>query len=114
MRARLRRYHGENVDTAFTTWSAAWLDAGSRDWRIDDRLAHIRVPILILQGDNDPYGTPEQIAFAERETTCPVDALLLANCRHSPHLERPQQTLAAVAEFAHRVLTVHEGVAPAA
>ena len=47
-------------------------------------------------------------------TYCPVEALVLANCRHSPHLDQPDATLAAVAEFAHRVLTVHEGLAPAA
>jgi len=111
LRARLQRHHGDNVDTAFYMWNAAWLDAGSRNWRIDDRLVHIRVPILIVQGDDDPYGTPEQIAFARQETSCPVDALVLTGCRHSPHLERPQKTLAAVADFAHRVLTVHEGVA---
>ena len=114
LRARLTRYHGRNVDNAFYLWNAAWLDDASRNWRLDDRLAHIRVPILIVQGADDQYGTTAQIAFAEQETYCPVDALVLDDCRHSPHLDQPETTLAAVGDFAYRVLTVHEGFAPAA
>jgi pimeloyl-ACP methyl ester carboxylesterase len=114
LRERLARYHGDNVDNAFSTWNAAWLDPGSRNWRLDDRLAHIRVPILIVQGLDDQYGTTAQVALAEQETYCPVDTLVLENCRHSPHLDQPEATLSAVADFAYRVLTVHEGLAPAA
>ena len=114
LRARLERYHGGNVDTAFYTWNAAWLDPGSRGWRLDERLAHIRVPILIVQGADDQYGTTEQIAVAEQETYCPVEALVLQGCRHSPQIDQPAVTLSAIAAFAHQVLTVHEGLAPAA
>src|SRR5262245_4386405 len=114
LRERLARHHGVNVDTAFHVWNAAWLDPGSRGWRIDDRLAHVRVPILIVQGADDQYGTTAQIELAEQETYCPVDALVLDDCRHSPHLDQPAATLTAVADFAYRVLTVHEGFAPAA
>jgi pimeloyl-ACP methyl ester carboxylesterase len=114
LRERLRRYHGDNVDTAFYQWNAAWLDPGSRNWRIDDHLTHVRVPILIVQGADDQYGTTAQIALAEQETYCPVDALVLTNCRHSPHLDQGEATLSAIADFAYRVLTVHEGFAPAA
>ena len=114
LRERLARHHDGNVDTAFYTWNSAWLDPGSRSWRLDDRLAHVRVPILIVQGADDQYGTTAQIAVAEQETYCPVDALVLNDCRHSPHLDQPDATLAAIADFAYRVLTVHEGFIPAA
>jgi pimeloyl-ACP methyl ester carboxylesterase len=113
LRERLKRYHGDNADSAFYLWNAAWLDSGSRNWRLDERLAHIRVPILLVQGLNDQYGTTAQIAVAEQETYCPVETLLLDNCRHSPHLDQPEATLDATAEFAYRVLTIHEGYAPA-
>jgi pimeloyl-ACP methyl ester carboxylesterase len=114
LRQRLERYHGANVDTAFRLWNDAWLDPGSRRWRIDERLAHVRVPILIVQGLDDQYGTLAQVTVAETETYCPVETLVLENCRHSPHLDRADATLTAVAEFAYRVLTIHEGLAPAA
>jgi pimeloyl-ACP methyl ester carboxylesterase len=113
LRERLQRYHAD-VDVAFYTWNAAWLDPGSRNWRLDDRLAHIRVPILIVQGKDDQYGTLAQVDLAEQETYCPVETLVLQDCRHSPHLDQPEATLSTIAEFAYRVLTIHEGVAPAA
>jgi hypothetical protein len=38
----------------------------------------------------------------------------LKNCRHAPQFDQPEATLSAIAEFARRILTVHEGVEPAA
>jgi pimeloyl-ACP methyl ester carboxylesterase len=113
LRERLARYH-DDVDTAFYTWNAAWLDPASRGWRIEDDLTHVRVPILIVQGMNDQYGTLAQVRLAEDVTYCPVHALVLENCRHSPHLDQGEATLQGLAEFAYRVLTIHEGLAPAA
>ena len=114
LRERLQRYHGENVDVAFRGWNDAWLDPGFRAWRIDDYLAHVRVPILIVQGKDDRYGTRAQIELAERDAYSPVDAVMLDRCGHSPHIDQPEMTLDAVREFVYRVLAVHEGLAPAA
>src|ERR1700693_3693931 len=113
LRERLQRFHGDNVDTAFHGWNDSWLAPGFRNWRVDEYLAHIRVPILIIQGAGDQYGTVAQLALAEQETYCPVETLLLDDCRHSPHVDQPDKTLAAIAEFAHHLLAVHEGLAAA-
>jgi pimeloyl-ACP methyl ester carboxylesterase len=113
LRERLARYHSD-VDTAFHVWNAAWLDPGSLGWRIEEDLAHVRVPVLIVQGLDDQYGTLAQVALAQDVTYCPVDALVLENCRHSPHLDQGEATLRGIAEFTYRVLTMHEGLAPAA
>ncbi len=114
LRARLARYHGDNVDVAFRGWNDAWLHPGFREWRIDEYLSHIRVPILIIQGVDDRYGTLEQVRLAEGEAYCPVETLILERCGHSPHLDHPQPTVDAIAEFSRHILAVHEGLAPAA
>jgi pimeloyl-ACP methyl ester carboxylesterase len=114
LRARLARHHGENVDVAFRGWNDAWLDPGFRDWRIDDSVAHVRVPILIVQGKDDQYGTLAQVRLAETDAYCPVETVILDRCGHSPQIDRPEATLEAAAEFIHRVLAVHEGLKPAA
>jgi pimeloyl-ACP methyl ester carboxylesterase len=114
LRERLKRYHGENVDVAFRGWNDAWLDPGFRTWRIDDYVAHVRVPILIVQGKDDQYGTLAQIELAERDAYSPVETAILDRCGHSPHIDRPDATLEAIAEFVHRILAVHEGLKPAA
>jgi pimeloyl-ACP methyl ester carboxylesterase len=113
LRARLTKYH-RDVDMAFRGWNEAWLDPEFRQWRIDEYLAYIRVPILIVQGEADQYGTAAQIEAAERETYCPVEVRMLAGAGHSPQVDAPEATLAAIAEFVTRVLAVHEGLAPAA
>jgi pimeloyl-ACP methyl ester carboxylesterase len=113
LRERLARYHCD-VDVAFWGWNRAWLDRGFRDWRIDDYVAHVRVPMLMIQGADDQYGTTAQLKLAEEDAYCPVETLVLENCRHSPHLDQPEATLSAITDFTYRVLTVHEGLAPAA
>lgn len=113
LRERLAKYH-RDVDVAFRGWNDAWLDPEFRKWRIDEYVAHIRVPMLIVQGTDDQYGTLEQIRLAEREAYCPVETAILERCGHSPHLDQPDATIEAIAEFVHRILAVHEGLTPAA
>ena len=112
LRARLACYH-DDVDVAFRGWNDAWLDPGFREWRIDDALAHIRVPMLIVQGRDDRYGTAAQLELAERDAYCPVETLLLEDCGHSPHVDQPKVTLNEIAAFAARILTQHEGLSAA-
>jgi pimeloyl-ACP methyl ester carboxylesterase len=107
LRRRLARYHA-HVDAAFYGWNAPWL--AFRGWSIEAELAHVRVPILIVQGADDPYGSAAQIERAREVAYCPVEALLLERCGHAPHLDRPEATLDAVAEFVARV-AAHEGLA---
>jgi len=103
LRARLARWHAD-VDNAFKGWNGAWLDPDFRKWDITGELAYIRVPILIVQGADDQYGTVEQIEAAERECYCPVEVALLPGVKHSPQREAPEWTLNAIAEFVARAL----------
>ncbi len=113
LRERLAKYH-RDVDVAFWGWNRAWLDPAFRSWRIDDCLAYIRVPILIIQGRDDPYGTLAQVETAQREAYCPVEVVLIEGAGHAPQADRPGATLDAIAELVQRVLVVHEGLIPAA
>jgi pimeloyl-ACP methyl ester carboxylesterase len=106
LRERLARYHAE-VDNAFRGWNDVWLDPAFRAWDITEELAYIRVPILIVQGEDDQYGTARQISVAQEECYCPVETALLPGVKHSPHREAPDQTLDAIAGFANRLLRDH-------
>jgi pimeloyl-ACP methyl ester carboxylesterase len=103
LRGKLARWHTQ-VDNAFRGWADAWLDPKFRAWDITEPLAYIRVPILIVQGEDDQYGTLKQIEAAEQECYCPVEVALLPNARHSPQRDAPEATLKAIAEFVKRVL----------
>jgi pimeloyl-ACP methyl ester carboxylesterase len=105
LRPKLARWHAD-VDNAFNGWSGAWLDPKFRSWDITEELAYIRVPILIVQGLHDQYGTQRQIEVAREECYCPVEVELLP-ARHAPHREAAEATLKATAEFANRLLHDH-------
>ncbi|MGY3619045.1 alpha/beta fold hydrolase [Bradyrhizobium sp. USDA 10063] len=103
LREKLARWH-KDVDNAFYGWNDAWLDPKFRDWDISEYLAYIRVPIAILQGEDDQYGTLRQAEIANDECYCPVDVTVIAGAGHSPHREAPEATLTAIADFAEAAL----------
>jgi len=113
LRARLAKYH-PNVDVAFRGWNDVWLDNDFRAWDISEELAYIRVPILIVQGEDDQYGTVRQIEIAREECYCPVDVALLPGVKHNPAREAPEVTLRNVSDFVTRILHGHEQTASAA
>jgi pimeloyl-ACP methyl ester carboxylesterase len=102
LRQKLARWHSD-VDNAFYGWNGAWLDPKFRDWDISDYLAYIRVPVALLQGVADQYGTLRQVEIAKEECYCPVEVTLLEGAAHSPHREAPEATLDTIAEFAKTV-----------
>ena len=108
LRSRLSRWH-RDVDNAFYGWNGAWLDPKFRNWDISEYLAYIRVPVAILQGVDDVYGTIRQIEIAREECYCPVDVTVIPGAGHQPHREAPGATLDAISEFANAVLRDGEG-----
>jgi pimeloyl-ACP methyl ester carboxylesterase len=108
LREKLARWH-KDVDNAFYGWNGAWLDPRFRNWDISEYLAYIRVPVAIIQGADDQYGTIRQVEIAQEECYCPIDVTLLKGAGHSPHREAPEPTLQAISDFANAVLKTHEG-----
>jgi pimeloyl-ACP methyl ester carboxylesterase len=98
LRERLARRH-DDVDGAFRGWNDAWLDPGFRSWNIEEYLPRVRVPSLVVQGEDDPYGTLAQVDAIARQSGGPVTRLVLAACGHAPHRDRPGDVEAAVVAF---------------
>jgi pimeloyl-ACP methyl ester carboxylesterase len=99
LRRALERHHGANVDVAFRGWNRAWLDPGFRSWNIEEFLPGIRVPVLLLQGQDDEYGTLRQLDAIEAGCAAPVRRVVLPDCGHAPHRDQPERTLAAMTRF---------------
>jgi pimeloyl-ACP methyl ester carboxylesterase len=106
LRARLQRYHGDNVDCAFWGWNRAWLDPGFRTWNIEEYLPKIEVPVLVIQGEDDEYGTRRQVEAAERLAGARV--AMLADCGHAPFRDRPDATLTQAADFIAQMAGVQD------
>ncbi|MGE0042944.1 MAG: alpha/beta fold hydrolase [Vicinamibacterales bacterium] len=102
LRDRLARHHGPNVDVAFRGWNDVWLDPAFRAWNIEACLPDVTCPLLVLQGLDDEYGTPAQVAAIEAGAAGPVEAHLLERCGHAPHRDRPDAFFALVPPFVAR------------
>ncbi len=95
--AKLKRYH-KDPDSAFWGWNDVWLDPEFRAWNIEEYLGSIRCPVLAIQGENDEYGSLEQIRGIQRHAA-QTRLCIIPDCRHSPHKDQPELMLAAMVEF---------------
>lgn len=102
LKAKLARWH-KDVDVAFWGWNGAWLDPDFKAWNISDFLPGIGVPVQIVQGEGDQYGTIRQIEVAQEHCRRPPEVTLIPKIGHSPYREAPQMTVEAVAGFCDRV-----------
>jgi pimeloyl-ACP methyl ester carboxylesterase len=101
LRERLGRYH-EDVDGAFRGWNDIWLHPDFRHWNIENLLPKIRCPVLVIQGEDDEYGTEKQMqSIAEHSGE--VELLHLPRCGHSPHRDQPIKVLDAVQQWLQRI-----------
>jgi pimeloyl-ACP methyl ester carboxylesterase len=98
---RLGRYH-DHVEEAFWGWNDIWLDPKFRAWNIEDCLDSIRCPVLVIQGEDDEYGTLAQVR-AIRRRLANTQTLVLPNCGHSPHRDQPTPTLETIAQFVRQL-----------
>lgn len=101
LRARLARHHAD-VDSAFLGWNRIWLDPMFRAWNIEEYLPRIACPVLAIQGDDDEYGTMEQMRRIGAGIA-DVELVRLPDCRHSPQRDQPDAVLDAIARFVDRV-----------
>ncbi|WP_018988727.1 alpha/beta fold hydrolase [Aromatoleum toluclasticum] len=100
--ARLGKYHAD-VDAAFWGWNDIWLHPDFRAWNIEEYVPRIACPVLAIQGEDDEYGTMDQIDRIAAQAR-DVDVVKLADCRHSPHKDQPAAVIEAVGEFVNRIL----------
>ena len=99
---KLARHHRDAAGT-FWGWNNIWLNPDFRRWNIEEYLPRITCPILVIQGEDDQYGTMAQVEAIQRQCGGPVEVLALKECRHSPQRDQPEATLAAIQEFVRTV-----------
>jgi pimeloyl-ACP methyl ester carboxylesterase len=101
LRTRLAHYHAD-VDSAFWGWNRIWLHPHFRQWNIEEYLPRVTCPVLAIQGEDDEYGTMEQLRRIGAQV---ADAELvdLADCRHSPHKDQPEVVLEWITRFVDRI-----------
>jgi pimeloyl-ACP methyl ester carboxylesterase len=101
LRERLARYHAD-VDSVFWGWNHIWLAPEFRAWNIEEYLPRIACPVLAIQGEDDEYGTMEQMRRIGARLA-DVELLELQDCRHSAHKDQPEAVIEAITRFVDRV-----------
>lgn len=103
LRNGLRRYHEENTDLMFAGWHDTWLRPERRAWDIQDELHSITCPTLVVQGQDDAYGTRAQVDAIASAVSGMVDIQWLPACGHTPHHERRETVVDFTIKFIRRV-----------
>jgi pimeloyl-ACP methyl ester carboxylesterase len=102
LRERLSRYHA-HVDDAFLGWSDIWLDPAFAEWSLEDEARQLTVLALLIQGEDDEYGTVAQIDRIAELARGPIERIVLAGCGHAPHRDQEATVIAAISAFAARL-----------
>lgn len=101
----LQLFHGERTDKIFYDWANTWLSDDFDHWDISDDIKGIPVQGLIIQGENDQYGSPQQVTDICASFQVKAEAVLLSNCGHSPHLEQPTPTIKTITAWSKKLNT---------
>ncbi len=90
----LAKYHGVNTDDVFYAWANTWLSEEFRHWNIEHLLPQIDTPCLVLQGEEDQYGTMRQVDGIANQVTGRVQVEVLEGVGHAPHKENSDLIMA--------------------
>lgn len=104
LKVGLSRYHGDKTEAMFRRWADEWLSPEFASWNIQRRLSGILCPVLVIQGEDDQYGTLAQVEAIRSGVSGPAETFLVPKCGHSPHLEAREVVLERMTRFIRKVL----------
>jgi pimeloyl-ACP methyl ester carboxylesterase len=97
LRDRMARHHDDEA-AAFNGWCDVWLDPAFRAWSLEGDAARVHCRTLLIQGEDDPYGTLEQLDRIQAHVKGPAERLVVPG-GHSPHLDAPEAVLGALTRW---------------
>lgn len=96
--ARMAKYHRDPRAT-FWGWNDIWLSPAFRDWNLEEFLPSITCPLLLVQGEDDEFGTTAQLDLIESRVSGETERLMVAASGHSPHLLQSDLVMKAITQF---------------
>ena len=103
LEARLARHHGDKAAALHRAWTDTWLAPWFHDWNVEALLPGIRCPLLVIQGEDDEFGSLAQVERTVAGAQGRSQGLILPNCGHTPHREAREAVEAAVTAFLSEV-----------
>lgn len=99
LRPGLTRYHGDKTAATFSGWADVWLTPEFARFSMLDDLPGITAPLLVIQGEDDEYGTPQQLDLIVAGVSGPVSTRIIPGCRHVPHFQAFDTVMPLMAKF---------------
>ena len=96
---RLTRWHGAKARWVLEAWTGIWLSPDFASWSLEPDLPLVRCPVLLIQGDEDEYGSARVPEFIRDHLGGPAEVHILSGCGHVPHRERPDEVTDLIAQF---------------
>ncbi len=104
LREKLTRYHKEKTDAIFNRWANRWLSTEFRSWNIEKYLSKVICPTLVIQGEDDEYGTKDQVDGIANQVSGSVSVKLLPDCGHIPHFQAKDIVIKEMTNFIKNVI----------
>lgn len=104
LKERLQKYHGDKANAVFWAWANTWLSDEFKAWNIEDCLPRITCPVLVIQGEQDEYGSLEQVQGIIRQVSGQACQLLVPETGHTPHKDAKDVVLAHSISFINQLL----------
>ena len=99
----LSKYHGDKTATLYHAWSGTWLSPWFKSWSIEYLLPSIEVPLLVIQGSDDQYASPDHATRIAAKTSGYACVEMVNNCAHVPHIEAQAVIVQLMTDFIARI-----------
>ena len=106
LKSRLEIYHGDKTEDMFRAWADTWLSDEFRSWSMENFLPAIGCPVLIIQGEEDEFGTVKQVDGIASKIKGLTVKLMIPGVKHTPHKEIPERIIQAASEFTRKFVTM--------
>lgn len=99
LKSKLEKYHGKKTEKMFWAWTKTWTSDEFKTWNIENFLPLIKCHSLIIQGEDDEYGTLNQVEKIITQTNGQSLQLIIPRTKHTPHKENPELILKKVSKY---------------
>lgn len=96
---RLAKYHGDKTKDLVYAWINIWNSDSFKEWNLLDFLAQIQCPTLVIQGEDDEFGSLKQVEAICDGIGAKSHSAIIPQAQHNPHKEKPERLLKEIAHF---------------
>ena len=99
----LQKYHGNKVYDLYNAWTKTWLSEEHQSWNIEHFIPKITIPILVIQGEFDEFGSMNQVNAFDKASGI-VEKCMVSNAKHTAHKEQKELVFKTIVNFVNKLL----------